>query len=339
MSLNKEIVLNLNMKIAMSSLVVFLTACGDSSDDNVAKELSGENSELISISSSNMEQAVTVATNSIFNNMALATADGFTGVIVEESTSPINVINAEWVFSHLNKSVNIDDSFTGVISSNTEECEVSGNMEFTFDLANPFGLSVNDSVTFTSNNCDDGLGVTNGSFTMQYTEIEDFVSLNDFSILGLNVTFDSYSIDFDDEEIVIDGQYSLVINKNIYTETVDITSDKLSISIPNYQTTIEDLVINEIYTDNTNIKTLNASNTVTDGLLGGSVNVQTTEDFEYFSRYSNTPSSGVMVITGADSSSVTITVLTSNSVQLDADYDGDNTIDNTITTTWNALTF
>jgi hypothetical protein len=331
------------MKTALSSLVLLVTACGGGSGGDGTETDTTPNTNLVpvSLSSDNMEQASSIALNSVFNNLALTTSAAFTGVLIEQDTQEFNITDIEWALDHLNAASSLSDNFTGVVTTSKEGCSVGGSIDVRIDVKNANTLSINDIFTFTSNNCDDGSVVTNGTFTFKFTQLNEFISLDNYATLGFNVLFDNYTVKPKNSSDIVNfaGNYSLVINKDLYTQEADITSDKLTISIPEYKQSIENLIVKKIYTNNTNTETLSVSNSISDDALGGSVTTSTLEEFVFISRYITTPSSGIMKVNGADGSSITITVLNGSSVQLDADFDGNNTVDATLTTSWNTLLF
>lgn len=332
------------LKIALPSLVLALSACGGS-DDSVPDTSGGIPAEFndtpVSITTDNAEDVSSVAITSSFNNMALGVADGFTGVVVDKTEQRFNITDSQWLLSQLKKLPQVNDSFTGIVSTESDDCLYGGSTDFTFSFQDPtgFSISANDYVKFQSNNCDDGYGETNGSFTIVYTQVVDFIDYDDFTTLSFDVSFTNYSVAFSSaEQLEINGAYSLEINKDLYTEATDVTSDLLAIHIPSYQNTVENLTINKLYVANTGIETLSTSSKISDDLIGGSVTVSTVEEFVFPYRYSFTPTSGVMKVIGADNSSVLLTV-SGGVVQIDADFNGDNTIDETTTTTWSELNF
>jgi hypothetical protein len=243
------------------------------------------------------------------------------------------------LIKHLDKSIITVDNVTGVVARQTFTCLEGGSVVQTSDWKDEFTITANDSVQLQYTDCYEFQVTANGSLSFTYTQVSDFISFDDFSVLGLNISFDNYSLKVDGSSVApaIVGEYTLLINKNNFTQTVDITAEQLTISIPEYQQTIEDLVIEKIYTENTNIETLNVSSTLIDSYLEGSVSLVTLQNFEFDSQESLTPFSGSMKITGENNSSIVLTVINSSLVQLDTDFDGNNTIDNTDIVTWNDL--
>lgn len=341
--LNKDIILNNKIKVALSSLVLVLSACDDSDEpttDTGGGTPAVVNTTPVTISSDNVEEVTSTAISSSFNNMAIGVSDGFIGVVVEDEAVKNNILDADWALSQLKKLPQVTDSFTGVSTSDTEDCYVSGSQTFTFTVQDPTfqTVSAGDSIKFVANNCDDGYGETNGTFTMTYTHVVDFDGYDDFTTLGIDISFSDYSVAVSSEDVVMSGSYSIIMNKGMYTETVDTTSDKLVTEIASYQTAIEDLIVKQVYDKDTGIKTLVTSSIVSDSFIGGSVTVSTIEELSFPYQWDYTPTSGVLKVVGASGSSVLITV-SDDSVQLDADFNGDGTIDETTTTTWTSLTY
>ncbi len=81
-------------------------------------------------------------------------------------------------------------------------------------------------------------------------------------------------------------------------------------------------------------ETVTVSSTLASTRMNGSVQVQTTTPFVTANvDTDNYPSSGVMVITGANST-LTVTVLDATRAQLDLDADNNGTVDQTTTVLW-----
>jgi hypothetical protein len=85
---------------------------------------------------------------------------------------------------------------------------------------------------------------------------------------------------------------------------------------------------------NTLVYTFDTSGTLATVELGGSVQYVTTTTFEGIGD--NVPNTGVMVVTG-DNSTETITVVDSINLTIAVDENADGIVDQTINTSWNAL--
>ena len=79
------------------------------------------------------------------------------------------------------------------------------------------------------------------------------------------------------------------------------------------------------------------SGQVTDSALNGYISFTIPQSTPFAGVGGQNPSSGVMTVTGANHSSVTITAIDSTTVQLQVDTDGDGKVDYTFTEPWTSL--
>lgn len=342
-SQDKEIPLNINKAFYLPTLALVLSGCGsDSGGDTPAESKADFSVGTAVITADNTLDTTSVVLSSVFNNLALASAEGFTGVVAEDNDKlELTVLDEQWLLDNLKRIPPVSDTFTGVVSSWVEECALNGNTTFTYDLASEDTISVNDSITFTSNNCNDGIFSMNGSFNVTYTDVEGLTDFDSFTKLGMSISFTDFTMTYNglDEVISFNGSYSIVINKDDFTEDVVIVSPELAITAGEYNTSINNLTITKLYTENTNIETFSSSSTITDDFINGRVVVTTLEEFIFESQYATTPSSGAFKVVGANNTSVIITVLPGDTVQLDTDSDGDGTIDHTSETSWFSIAY
>jgi hypothetical protein len=337
----REIILNINVSFTSISAIFLVTACGggggDKSEETVSEVLRPIETSPITISANNIEQTSSDAVSTVFDNLALTTADGLTGVVIDKNSQKVRVSDIEWALKWLNRASLPADIVTGVITTQTDNCAISGSTTTTFDLQNNLGISVNDSITIQSNDCKEGQETLNGKFTFTFTQLVNFLSLESYSTLGIRIDLEDLSVTLAGETVNMVGSYTLVHIKDAYGEQQNITADEISISSSKYQQSIKKLISQQVFTDNTNIETLNVSNQLIDEFLNGSVQIRTVDDFQFSGKYASAPYAGSMKITGAKNSSILLTILNTSEVQLESDFDGNNTVDDTRIVAWNSL--
>lgn len=93
------------------------------------------------------------------------------------------------------------------------------------------------------------------------------------------------------------------------------------------------------YSNITNNYTIAATGTVSDAALNGTMSFSSSTVLAgNFNNNPDNPTSGVLLVTGANNSKLRVTALDNTNVQLAVDADGDGTYETTSTTTWAAIT-
>lgn len=349
--MDKEVSLKFKVSFILPIVIILLTACDDGDVDALYSDIDGKNSPEVpsnsssvelsafTISTNNLEKTSSIAMSAIFNNLALNTSDIFTHTEVEEAAAQSYFNHERAISKQLKRSVTSGEGFSENINASATDCKIAGNTTTTFDLQDPFTISIDDSVMFESENCNDGQTITNGKFLFKFTQFTDFVDLNNYTTLGLDMIFAGYSVEVIEQSktVTISSIYSLLITKDLYSQQVEITSPVLGVRVNDYMQLLQNLVIKKRYTKNTNIETMSASSNLMDTALFGELTITTLDDFEFYGQESDAPTSGSMKIMAEDNSSIVITVLNVSDVQLAADFDGDDVIDETRVVTWESL--
>lgn len=345
MGIHKEINLKFNINFTLPILIFLLTACGGGADSIAIVEDDTPDApptpvkSQFMISSDNLEKTALISLSSIFYNVALNTADIFTDDVVEQSAVQLYNSKQRLISKHLKRSLSSGNSFAESANASTTHCEISGSTTTTFEFENPYVISVNDSVTFESIDCNDGQNITNGTFVFQFTQLIDFIDLEHYGTLGLNIIYDGYSLKSlkNSNNITISSMYSLLITKDTYSTEIEIKSPLLAMVVNEYVQLLQNLEVTREYIKNTNIETMSVSNSLMDNALMGKVIITTLEDFEFYGPASDVPNSGSIKITAEDNSVIILTVLNNTDVQLDADFNADDVIDETRVVTWESL--
>ncbi len=225
-----------------------------------------------------------------------------------------------------------------VVPPQTFACFVSGTLTVSGDVADPTlsTLTPGDTITGTFSNCDDGDGVVLSgtmNLTVQAFSGDFFAPPYSFSVA---IDLSNFSITESGESLTLNGGETLsesspddvLFDTTLSGNAINFTeSTSDSGTMSNFNLTGTDDFSTLQYTFDT-------SGTLATVDLGGSVQYVTTTTFQGVGNAY--PSTGVMVVTG-DNSSETITVVDSTNLTIDVDDKGDGTVDQTINTTWNAL--
>ena len=214
----------------------------------------------------------------------------------------------------------------------------SGSMSLTLNLSNPLSttLQTGDSFSVSSDNCVDNQAgtTTNGSMSATMTSgslvpgCDETATCTDFS---LAMSFNDLQITEMGETALIDGGFNLAYASATMTNTVS-GSDIYMYSSTGQGVHMSNFNIVSAMSGNT--ETTTVSSTLASTRMNGSVQIQTTTPLVTTDvNTDNYPSSGVLVITGANSK-LTVTALSTTSAQLELDADNDGTVDQTATVLW-----
>jgi hypothetical protein len=333
--------------VALLALLVGLGGCGGggSGDDGTGVVVP---TEPITISSAN---AVTVASAvldaavslSEFNAgpFAAAAADSGSSAASSETRLALSDLVSSRVepLLALLPQAGAEVTVAVVIPTTTFDCQVSGTMTISGDIADPTGntLTPGDVITATFSSCDDGDGVlVSGTLQLTVQAFTGNFSVPPYSYTVL-ATLTNYAITESGETLSINGTATLTESTQddiVFTTRFSGTSLSFVESVGDTGT-LSNFINAETDNLNTLEYTIDASGTLATVQLGGSVQYTTTLTFRGLAD--NFPSEGVMVVTGAGNSTETITSVDTVNVSIDVDENGDGIVDQTIATTWAAL--
>lgn len=220
-------------------------------------------------------------------------------------------------------------------STITVDCEASGTQTIAVNIGTEGQLSSGDSISLRYDNCVDlDDEVYDGSIAVKITAVTG-LAFGDIFGLTFNFVFSNFYNEYEGSSSTINGTYSVSISAEaeVLTSSVTISSltgtgDGISFSIQNYQT-------ETTFNESTGAYTMSVDGTLSSDEIGGTVNFDTIDVISgNASSGSGYPSAGILEITGANGSSLTLTVESETSVLLEIDNDGDGTIDATLNTTW-----
>ena len=221
----------------------------------------------------------------------------------------------------------------------TEPCLVSGTVTISGDLADPITgtLTAGDIINVSADMCDDGAGeILNGDMSMVVDDISgDFLgglynltmsmTLTDLSATSASDTITSNG----DVTVTLDTTQSPFVLAAVTGTSLTTDTNTSTETLSNFQTTqtVDGTVQNNPFT-------LSSAGSLDTTELAGTVEYSTPvtfmgDNFGY-------PHTGELLVTGAGSSALLIAVDASN-VRIEIDSDGDSTIDETLTMTWDEL--
>lgn len=221
----------------------------------------------------------------------------------------------------------------------TEACGDSGSMTIRVnDADNSRSVSVNDSVSLGYNRCSFlGIGVFDGSISFTFTEFSGDIE-NDIPpyTLGAQISFNSLSL-------AVEGSATGLLNGAINSRISETATEyEVSSTIDRYTFTID--AVRRQITDGSQQYTISKATgayrssyqaTYFSDLIGGEVEYETTVPFEGSAQ--SKPSSGEMVVKGANGAVLTIIAIDSTTVRLELDSDGDGTVERSEDLAWDAL--
>jgi len=215
------------------------------------------------------------------------------------------------------------------------DCAVNGTVTVSGDISDPDTFTAGDTISLRFNNCNDGDGqVVNGTLTLTIDTISgDFNS--EFFALGVSLDFDTFSVLEAGETTSVDGGFSMLVDTTGYPVTtaslsspyLSVTSGSQTANLSNYSTTI---TLDE--SSQPPVFSVTSSGRIGLPDRGGAVTYRVRQPFTGFGD--SDPQSGVLFIRGANNASITMTVLSETQVQLEMDYDGNGSVDETVILTW-----
>lgn len=231
-----------------------------------------------------------------------------------------------------------------VIPSQVVPCQESGTQTLSGDVFDPSfsSLTAGDIIVIDYDDCQEFDGVTtSGTLNLSVQGFSGSFSTPPYSYT-VEVSTTDFSLNEQGETRSLSGSATFLIN----TDDGIVLNTELSIDSLDYS--------EQLSGDAGTLRNFNAmsgfdlaaftysqssSGTLSSQNIGGEVDFETTTPFTgtFSGGSSNNPDTGVMLVTGAIDSRETITVLDSVNVQLEVDVDGDDTVEQTIQTTWETL--
>lgn len=312
-----------------------LSACGDS--DEIKNDIQNNIDDIVNDDDSNNDDNSNnddLIDGLLSDNLTLSDEPTKITTLNKEIVSKLAISNTfenmALSFSDISDySSNQQDSVTGVLTTETEDCEVSGTIVFREDLNDLDGPVVaNDFYEIEFQACEElDDSILNGTIRETFNAATNYYLGGDNSDYSVDVTtaFTDYTMTFSDGDDEVEtsfaGSFRSVIVDSIEGNSLNTTSDEITITAGPFTQKTTDLNLDYSYVEETNITTFTAAFTISQSLIGGSVAVTTPTPFK-LTYQSQVPYEGQLVIAG-DDSSITLTVVSEGSVEITYDLDGD----------------
>jgi len=228
----------------------------------------------------------------------------------------------------------------------TEPCDGGGSTTTVVnDADNNQVLSTGDKFSVEFQNCNDGEFIYNGKSSLEFLlvegDIENEIPPYRFQVKtvleNLNVTDCCQS---GSDSFSVNGDITMTLNQPDSSNTLlGLQGDSLRIIITGTESgtvTLKTYLFEVSENESTGVLSLNSKGMLDSTFIGGSVSFDTPQALVGGLNDEN-PSSGVMVINGANGSKQTLTVIDNTRVELAVDANGDGVNETTIPVTWDEL--
>jgi hypothetical protein len=230
----------------------------------------------------------------------------------------------------------------GVTTSKTINCPGGGTASGTVSYASASTMTAGDTISLTGNNCVMSGMKLNGTINIAVTAASGTPSISSAWSATLALTMTKFSVDTGGEVNTGTGDVTVTYNQTgLNTATFSANGKSLQVQTTKGTSTTDRTLTGYSYSgsrDSSGTYTYRSNFTLNGNFakLGNATyDVKTTTDFKQ--KLGSFPTAGVLVVTAADKSSLTLTVVNSTTVKLDVDKNGDGTIDDSTTTTWTEL--
>ena len=323
--------------VSIGTVLAMLAGCGSSGGDNSSGPLAAN---LATITTQNAPVIAGAVVGSALEGGGLGSlaALGPLGVPVSSTGdvfAKINEVQREQ--TEFLKGSALSGEIQTPIPPQMTMCPGGGMMTLTGDIQNALTLSPNDSITIQFESCADGMGgMTNGMFTMQITSFEgDLVAGT--ALFGMTVTVSDFQVTADGVVAVANGSVSMTINtQSVGSMSISITSPSLSVASGGVTGTLSNFSVSHTIDEVTGTYTYDLSGSLTSSEFEGQVNFSTSVLLQ--GTGTGYASVGEVVISGADGASIRVIALDGVLVRLEIHLDDDGVAEDTVDTTWAALT-
>lgn len=334
--MNNNTPINLLKCLLLLWASVAITACGGGSgsdNDNPPEQQDGNQSGQVSITADNAVEVVdTVMSQDALESTDIATQRGLNILAGNGGQAGLQQLVGLALAPSLNKLQNVLVNSAQTDIDIQEDCLFSGFVHVS-GIISETGIAVGDQLSVDFENCMDGNVQINGSITITFTDVSDNFMESDESSFSVSITFAALSVVAEEEFASIDGGANLSHTASEGATLLSINGTSLAVTSSVGSVVMTNFEISE-YTDLADqALSFTLSGTVASEDLAGSVTVDTQAAF--VQRFTDIyPHQGILLIEGASGSSVLFTVLDNANVRFEVDANGDGTVDETITTTW-----
>jgi hypothetical protein len=219
----------------------------------------------------------------------------------------------------------------------TFECDVSGTVRYSGNVTGPDTLSPGDVLSASFTGCDDGFGeIINGALRLTVLEFAGDLS-GDAYLLRADALFGDLSLTTQEEVFRWNGTARIELDTRVSPITAAVSGAQLDLGIGTAARRLTDYAIDLSVdvADDPPVRRVSGTGSFRSSDLTGFVDFVTV--FPFVAEGSANPGSGELLIFGANDASIRVVVVDDSAVQLLLDLDGDDVVEETIDTTWNAL--
>ena len=323
------------------SLVSLVAACGGGGGGGSASATPPPVSTgAVAITAANAATAAGAVDNSLVFATGAGTqaASAPTAAVVTVTGNQFNIIEfSNSVFETIDSlKSQLTPTVIGAIITRSSACSGGGSIDVAHDdIDNNGVLSTGDTLTLLFNSCvRSGITISGGLSVSGFTSVKPSTAA--FTTTG-KISFNSFAYSDGATSGTMNGTINFSVSTsdgNVVNSTI--SNGSLAVAKTGATLTLSGYSINQTNNKSTGAYTLSASGTVTSSALGGTVTFTTTTPYQ--GTGTANPSSGAIKITGAGSSSVTVTALDSTNIRLDVDSNGDGIVEPPpISMTWAML--
>lgn len=228
---------------------------------------------------------------------------------------------------------------SGVVVNDSVSC-TSGSISVSWDdVDNDNEFSSGDSFSMTFSNCVEMGATINGSLAMSSFIITGNPDVDIAWNMGAAFTFTALTMNDGVDSVRVDGGMNFSIaTLNSDDFEVDINGTSLAYLEGGYTTTLSDYSFSYAEELSSGLYSMEYAGIVNIGSLSGRVSFTTTVPFTGSNILEDWPTAGTLMISGANASTSSLEALGGDTVRLSIDANGDGGVDQTIDTTWTALT-
>lgn len=318
--------------VIASIAIVGLSACGGGSDGgSTPTPLT-----LVTLDSGNATMVAGTASTAVFGTAEIGGLTDLTGStsnaqggVTKRDASAVAAKAAQGTLSNVR---------FALFSADTSFCVVSGSVTVLSDLASPFTFTAGDFISADFDMCDDGEGETiDGMLEMTITSFEGDVLTSEF-LFGVDLLMTEFMVITLTDTMMADGD----IGTTVDTRTPPIVEGSIfgdSFVISGMGVTETISMFSTLYTEDSSTFpvswTNNSMGTVDSSEVSGAVRYETPLAFE--GSGANYPHTGQLLVTGAKGATLLLRTIDDVNIEIDADYDGDGSVDETLVLTWAEL--
>ena len=233
------------------------------------------------------------------------------------------------------------DIIQGVPVDLTIDCVIPGGTARIFgDIFDPTTLTTDDSINVDYNNCDDDIGeILDGLLEMTIVSFTGDVFFGPYDLTA-NLTLTFFQVATAADTILTSGTATVSLNTtNPANVSASVDGASMTTDTNTYSETLTNFHTTQTVDTITQTLpfTIDASGTVDNSQLAGVISYMTDPQAPFTGFGLDFPSSGVLLINGVGSSA-RLSAVDNVNVTIDIDTDGDGAYDETINTTWAAIT-